>query len=74
MDGLCKRTVVIPMPRIGKHRKEIYLSLTEQLMIKAAQKYTGQDMTNTMRLLMNLGFKQLTGAPYTVGNSADKKM
>ena len=57
------------MGRIGKKRKEIYLSLSEVAMIKEAQKTCGLDETNTMRMLMNLGWFTLTNSQHNVGNN-----
>jgi hypothetical protein len=55
--------------RSGKKRKEIYLSIQEQDLIRQAQTICGLDATNTMRMLINLGYIVLSGAPYTVANN-----
>jgi len=44
------------MPRPGKTRKEIYFSRQEMELINNCHKLTGLDKTNTIRLLINLGF------------------
>ena len=50
--------------RNGKARKEIYLSSDEQKFLDHASKFTGLDKTNTMRLLIHLGYQQLINSPH----------
>ena len=55
--------------RNGKKRKELYFSRSEWEMIKEAQKNCGLDATNTIRLLINLGWNKLCSDPYSVANN-----
>lgn len=60
--------------RNGKARKEIYFDSKEQIMLSDACRLTGLDKTNTLRLMINLGFRCLNSIPDTADCNAGIKM
>jgi hypothetical protein len=60
--------------RNGKARKEIYFSSEEQVLLSDACKITGLDKTNTMRLLIHLGWRTLIKIPDNADNNTGIKM
>lgn len=56
--------------RVGKTRKELYLSRSDTEAVKALQVLTGLDRTNAIRMAIHYTAAHLAPSPHIVANDA----